>query len=420
MTTQTNNSVVYISPDNQNGYWINVPAINVAGFGAGQIARARLSAAAAAGQTTVFSVQAPTPSPLWYFSTDAAGDSLVISTPLNVPITLSPFTAITGFNGGYFQPNPGQKFNIFYKNAAAKLIDTPCFNLQAIVENTLSQYIDMSSVRFEYADDFERAIAKGSKTVQRPEIRLIVTQNTVSAIPNTFAFDFYDYPVPDVQSALVVFKGIQNAQAIYSFGGHGALAANSPTIQYQIVGGQQGSIVYAGGRNQKFTGTLFLFIANIGQTTVPSLAVTVAMPTVFDETTFTSGVNGGENEALMEAITDLTLSVKGRTGSADQSSHPNISVADFDLSSVHDSIASLDMASVRATLDTMCKGVMLTQKAVADLKRANETAHVYQQAKLNELLATVKYSSVADSECDDSETKTEVGSIESYVRSRRS
>lgn len=275
------------------------------------------------GQTIVYTLQAPIPAPLWYFATVNAGDKITILTTMNIPIITSavtPALGAVGFNNSYFQPNPGQKFNIIYEAGAPVLPGGPAFYIQCIVENTISQYIDMSSICFNHAPlAAERAIRKGTTYIP-PKVEFLVTQNTTSAIDNTIAIDYIDYPLPDNVSSLVSFRGLINVMALVSYGGLGSVASNSSSTQYQVVGGQSGFIAYAGGPMQTFTGRVFIYLTNIGNTGAPATVFVPAMPSIFDETVFTPGVNTSNNvsaanaASISETVREELAILKGMLG----------------------------------------------------------------------------------------------------------
>lgn len=290
-TTLISETIVYTNPASAITSW-NIAQSNPSGLGTSQCVTATSPAGVAINTNLTFSIQAPRPAPLWYFSTVNAADSLTIFTTGNIPITLTTITGTTGFNWGYFQPNPGQKFNIIYKAGAIVAAAAVCFTIQAVVENTLSQYIDLGSVKFEHED----------KCVIKPSMRLITTGNTTTAIPNTIAIDFKDYPIPETQNALCTFFGLLNAQGVLSKGNYGMMASGQATQQYFIVGGQMGSITMPGGTGMVYTGTIFLLISNIGTVSLPYTTFSIGMPTAFDVTEFQVGVESNQTQSVMTQL----------------------------------------------------------------------------------------------------------------------
>lgn len=313
MTTQINQTVIYTPP--ATGLTSSSILIqNTSGLGSSQNFVATTPAGIAVINSVLcYTVQAPRPAPIWYIAASAVTTTFTVFTIENNPITLTEFTPVIGFNGGFFQPNPGQKFNIFVKNGAILLPAANVFAIQAVVENTLSQYIDYSSINYEYED----------KCKMKPCSRNIVTGNAISAIPNTLAFDFYEYPIPHGENSLVSFKGLLNAQAILSYGSAGAVAGNSVTQQYVVVGGQVGSITYPGGRGMTFTGTIFLLLNNIGNVSLPPTVTVPSMSTTFDETTFALPVGGShstnEEVSMLDSISLRLDSMSFGSGSSGSS-----------------------------------------------------------------------------------------------------
>lgn len=299
MTTQINQTVIYTPP--ATGLTSSSILIqNTSGLGSSQNFVATTPAGLAVINSTLcYTVQAPRPAPIWYIASAAVTTTYTVFTVENNPITLTEFTPTVGFNGGFFQPNPGQKFNIFVKNGAILLPAANVFTIQAVVENTLSQYIDYSSINYEHEE----------KCRMKPSSRNIVTGNAISAIPNTIAFDFWDYPIPHTENSLVSFKGLLNAQAILSYGSAGAVAGNSVTQQYVVVGGQVGSITYPGGKGMTFTGTIFLLLNNIGNVSLPPTVTVPSMSTTFDETNFALPI-GGSHSINEEASAIMAINEK--------------------------------------------------------------------------------------------------------------
>lgn len=351
MTTQINQTVIYTPP--ATGLTSSsLQVSNVSGLGASQIFVGTTPSGVAINSTLCYTVQAPRPAPIWYIASAAATTSYQIFTVENNPITLTEFTAVVGFSGGYFQPNPGQKFNIFIKNGAVLAAAAQVFFIQAVVENTLSQYVDFSSVNYEHED----------KCRLKPCSRNIVTGNAISAIPNTIAFDFWDYPVPHTENSLVRFKGLLNAQAILSYGSAGAVAGNSTTQQYVIIGGQVGAITYPGGKGMTFTGTVFLLINNIGNVTLPPTITVPSMSTTFDETNFSFSVGGSHTVNEDTEMLSQILAKLDSQGSA----------------STKEGSTAMGMAIVSLT------------KQFEDMTSKNQEAHAIQQKFLDAILSKLE------------------------------
>lgn len=337
MTTQINQTVIYTPP--ATGLTSSsILTQNTSGLGASQNFVATTPAGIAVINSTLcYTIQAPRPAPIWYIASAAVTTTYVVFTVENNPITLTEFTPTVGFNGGFFQPNPGQKFNIFVKNGAILLPAANVFTIQAVVENTLSQYIDYSSINYEHEE----------KCRMKPCSRNIVTGNAISAIPNTIAFDFWDYPIPHTENSLVSFKGLLNAQAILSYGSAGAVAGNSVTQQYVVVGGQVGSITYPGGKGMTFTGTIFLLLNNIGNVSLPPTVTVPSMSTTFDETTFAVPI-GGSHSVNEEAGT---------------------------LASINERLDNMSMGSSDSGITALGLALVSMQKRVEDLISKMDSQH---------------------------------------------
>lgn len=291
---------------------------NLSGLGVSQNFVGTCPAGVPANSTLVYTVQAPRPAPLWYIASANATTSVSVATIENIPITLTPFASAVGFNQGFFQPNPGQKFNISVTNTAITVAAASLLFIQGVVENTLSQYLDLSTIAFENAD----------RAINKPTFRQIVTGNTISAIPNTLVFDFDRYPTPHTENSLVTFKGLLNAQATFTYGSYNAVAGSSIAKPYVIVGGQLGSMLYPGGKGMTYTGSIFLLLNNIGLVSLPPTIPIPSMSTIYDETTFETGVGGDATENQISAqISALAERMDTYSGKSTDSSNDALGMA---------------------------------------------------------------------------------------------
>lgn len=299
MTTQISQTVIYTPPASGLTSF-GVGSANLSGLGVSQIFNGTSPSGGPVNSTFCYTVQAPRPAPIWYIATVLGTTTYTIFTVENNPITLTAYTPAAGFfNGGYFQPNPGQKFNIFINSTIIVVPASTLFSIQSVVENTLSQYVDLGTVAYEHE----------SVCRVKPCVRMIVTGNSLSAIPNTLAFDFVDYPVPNTINAVTTFNGLLNAQGIISYGGYGSMSGSSTTQQYAIIGGQGAALMYPGGHGMKFNGTIFLLLNNIGLVSLPPTVPVPSLPSIFDDVNFSNMIGTTKGEVQLGAELDNILNI---------------------------------------------------------------------------------------------------------------
>jgi hypothetical protein len=382
-----NQSILYVNPASNLVDNSIVLATNVSGLGASQCVVGTCPGGIAAGGVLVYEVQCPKPAPLWYISTLNAADSFRISTIENQPISLTTFAAVTGFNGGFFQPNPGQKYVLAYTAGAPIGPGSNTWYLQAVIENTLNQYVEAGSIRFEHYD----------KVKIKPTVRQIITGNTTSAVPNTYAFDFSDYPIEASQNAIVSFFGVLNAQAIVSYGAYSSMAPSSATTPFTIVGGQMLSINYPGGKGMRYTGTIFMLLANIGMVSLPPTTCVPAAPSVFDETIFTPVTGAPSTDSLvsmLEELRDMVTVQRGMNKHNDSDSDDDDDQSAVILSNVHAMITKLDTKSIWTAIDGLVKMVNGIKSNVNELILTNRTAHERIEDRLASIVAHMSLSEV--------------------------
>jgi len=370
MTTNVSQSIIYTSnPTNQLSY--STASVNASGLGTSQCLTFTSPSVLTAGSTVACLIQAPKPAPLFYIGSNAATTTLQIFTPLQTPITLTAFSSVGFFNQGYFQPNPGQKFIFFIKVGAVTTVGQVLLTLQTVVENTLSQYVDMGSIKFEHS----------GRCRVPPVVRQIVTGNTTSAVPNTFAFDFVDYPLTEQENAIVKFKSMLNAQAMYTFGALGGMAPNSTSTPYVLIGGQWGSIIYAGGRGSTYTGTIFLLIVNIGNLSLPDTTYATSLPTIFDESDFSGLVGSVGSDSTYAGIAEIKEMLQGKRPKSfgaigfneDSDSDDDEVLKGIEVVRTH--VERLDIAPMKMIMDKLLNVSQNVQSKLDALTRNTKSEH---------------------------------------------
>lgn len=270
-------STLFVPPNsNDNGIPVPNVTMNPAGFGTGFGVTYVSPIALTVGQSLAFQITCPRPAPLWALSTAAAGDNITIRTTNNAPITLQPPNSVgglTGFNNGYFQPAQGSPYLFYYKAGAAVAANGVILNLQAVVENTIGQYIDLGSITPTLPPS-----ARGSGTY---EIGTTTALNSQSALPNCVFIEFMNYPVIAGLNILATARAMITAQAniTASKGGNNAWGAN--WLPMSIVGGQTFSFEYRSQHAGLYSGRISVAISNIGSVSLPPTLPMTSMTQAF-------------------------------------------------------------------------------------------------------------------------------------------
>lgn len=190
--------------------------VNLSGLGSAQALNIVAVPALAAGNICEFNLCVPSPAPLIYVQI-RAGDSMKIYEPDGVPIQYSQ-------NGNVlnWQPMPGGVYDFVLTLGTAVTAGSPIFQVQAVQENTIGQYINL-------APNVPRAWAH---TIQ---VRTGVTLNTTSAIPNTLFVDFLDTPVEPGVNILANFNITMQTSAVTAWGTYNATTIGASTSNVQLM-----------------------------------------------------------------------------------------------------------------------------------------------------------------------------------------
>lgn len=266
-------STIFIPPNgNDDLFTVSGKTGNPAGYGTSQIAQFSTPAALNVGNIAVVQVTCPKPAPLWAISTETAADRIVIRTINNQQIQLQTPTAftgvITGFNNGYFQPAACQTYLFYFIAGTAKAIGGECFELQAVIENTIGQYVDLGSIS---------TTTKTSNLSSKSSfyIGTTVSLNTTSTLANTVYIDFTNWPVNAGRNVLATAIALLSSQANKSVSAGFSNSAGTSWEPITIVGGQTFSFEYMSQRDGYFTGRISIAISQVGVVTLsPTIACT--------------------------------------------------------------------------------------------------------------------------------------------------
>jgi len=327
-------STVFLPPNsNDDLVAISGTQGNPAGYGTSQIIQFNTPIALTVGSVIPIQLTCPKPAPLWAVSTETAADRLVIRTINNQQIQLQTPTTIngvvTGFNNGYFQPAAGQSYLIYFVVGAAKAANGQCFELQAVIENTIGQYVDLGSISTTIKPS--SLPSKSSYT-----IGTTVSLNTTSTLANTVYVDFSNWPVNVGRNVLATGIALLTAQANKSISAAFTNNAGSSWEPIQIVGGQTFSFEMIAQRDGYFTGRISIAIAQVGVVTLSPTIPCTASAQVFETKYTMAGDNSSSSqdidagrlllaiEALNTKVTSMACQMEDADDSDDNSVVSNL------------------------------------------------------------------------------------------------
>jgi len=305
-------TTVFLPPNsNDDLVAVNGALGNPAGFGSSQILEFTTPVVLTAGEVIPTQFTCPKPAPLWAFSTANAADKLVIRTINNQSIQLQNPTTIngilTGFNNGYFQPAATQTYIIYFLSGVGRGVGASCFQLQAVVENTIGQYIDLGSV----ATTIRPSTLPSKSTYT---IGTTVALNTTSTLANTVYIDFSNWPVTAGRNTLATGIALLSTQANKSISSAFTNNAGSLWEPFQIVGGQTFAFEIQSQREGYWTGRISIAISQVGVVTLGATIGLTAMSQYFESRYTTVGdtaVSSQEIDSgkLLTAIEGLNMRV---------------------------------------------------------------------------------------------------------------
>lgn len=360
MSTSFTQTTIYF-PSNESPFVStgNVISANVSGLGASQCILVTAEALLAIGQVISLPIQVSVPPPLLYLSTANAGDILTIQSPDGLVINTDPNAAGVGFNGSHFQPSSGGRYIIYYKASVASVIGATLLSMQAVLENTIGQFINMSTIAF-----------GGEEEGKRPVISQSIALNTISAVPNTMNIDFDRIRIRKGLNVLATFRIMVNSTGVESWGKDYLSVVGSATKSVQLVAGQNYSAVWYSNESGVFSGRYSLTISQSGSLTLPSTCSAYASADMFPSLV--------SNTPELFTIADAEIErahVPGTSSSTQSNVNP------YQMDELSGLIKSL--SSVMATIESK------TNKLIQDCFKRNDEAHSYQNAKLTELMHLV-------------------------------
>lgn len=376
-------STIFLPP-NSNDDLVAVSGTqgNPAGFGVSQIAQFNTPIALPIGAVIPVQITCPKPAPLWAISTETASDRLVIRTINNQTINLqTPTTVngvITGFNNGYFQPSAGQTYLFYFVVGTAKGVNAQCFELQAVIENTIGQYIDLGSV----TTTIKPSSLPSKSTYQ---IGTTVSLNTTSTLANTVFIDFSNWPVVAGRNTLATGISLLTAQANKSISSAFTNNAGSLWEPFQIVGGQTFAFEMQSQREGYWTGRISIAISQVGVVTLSPTIPCTAISQTFEPRYTTIGDNAVSSQdidsgRLLMAIENLNTKVASMAIQIEDSTNHE---SDDSTSKVHEMMCDMSRKNEAAHQEIFRILAKLMKKVgMSDLKDDDTTSIVQEPHQL--------------------------------------
>lgn len=289
-------SSIFTSPnDPEDDLYTGYIVANSSGLGASQniqILAGNAAAGLVAGQVSALEFQVAVPAPKIYFQLLNATDKLLIQTPTGLIENLDTTGGVA--NGFNYQPSYGATYILYFTAGAIYAAGTPLINMQAVLENTIGQYIDIPSIMWQ--DDNGKPLMGPD----RPMVRQGVSGNTVSAVPNTIYVDFVNYKVKRGQNFVVTFRVLVNAAAVETFGGFGGpSSAGANTRSVQLIAGQNYTAIWNATLSGMITGTYSLLVSSAGTLSLPATVPVISIPEQREE----------YNESIMGQAVDIGSNV---------------------------------------------------------------------------------------------------------------
>lgn len=273
MTTSFAQTTIYFPPNSNDDLVPLAFSGNVSGLGVSQcIGLLNSAVVLPLGNVIGIPFQVSRPPPLLYFTTQNVADKIVIQSPDGLVISPSTFAPIAGFNGVYFQPSAGGTYLFYFTSGILRGPNDPCAAVQAVLENTVGQYIDMGSVSYSVKTELLQVM---------PQVSQIIAANTTSAVPNTFCIDFTKFPVSKGLNILATYRVMVSAAGMEQFGKDflNTVGANAKTVT--IVAGQAMAVQWYSTENGFLNARYSLTISGAGQLALPATVGMTAISSMY-------------------------------------------------------------------------------------------------------------------------------------------
>lgn len=363
MSTSFTQTTVYF-PSNESPFASTSSFIgNVSNLGVSQCISITAEKIIAVNEVVSLPFQVAVPPPLLYLSTSTANDTLTIQSPDGLIISTDANATGAGFNGQHYQPSAGGRYIMYYKSGTAKAIGDPMINIQAVLENTIGQFISMGSIS--YPTEQENG--------KQPEVSQTIALNTTSAVPNTLNIDFERVRVKKGINVLATFRIMVNSSGVETWGKSYLSTVGASTRTVQLIAGQNYPAIWYSPEDGYFSGRYSVTISQSGNLTLPATCTAFSAPDMFP--TLVSNTPEMYTSAQLEQST--TIDVDKPRG----------------VPSIQSAISSYQMDEIVGTLAALVNKLNDLDRQVSDkickFSEENRQAHSYQNTKIAEIIHSI-------------------------------
>lgn len=259
-------SVLYCAPASSPTDWVSLQ-LNTSGLGTSQNAALQTTGVVAISTSIATVIQTAAPAPLLYYQL-LVGDTVTIFTPSGEVVTPQSGTIANTY---FFQPAPEVAYNVVIFNGTAKIAGVNLIIFQSVIQNTIGQIIDMSSIVYPNKSGVITNSGEMIKPVESTSVmsRVGLDLNTTSAIPNTMFIDINNMPVRAGKNFLVTISARLNSNAVVRFAPYGSTGIGTDSSPAVLVATQGYSFEYDSTSDGFVTGTFAMTILAVGQTVLP-------------------------------------------------------------------------------------------------------------------------------------------------------
>jgi hypothetical protein len=272
MSTSFTQTTIYFPPDFGPALNGTEVSTDLAGYGNSQCPVVTNTVATTVGQIISVPFQVAVPPPLLYIATLDITDSIIIQCPDGLNLQPNPITT-RGIYGVYFQPSAGGKYTAYYKSGTAAAIGSNLLTFQAVLQNTVGQFLNLPALTFPQINLAEVEI--------KPTVKETVALNTTSAVPNTIEIDFVRIPVRRGINVLMCVPVQVGSNAVESWGADYLSASGVPTKSVILTAGQPYYAQWVASVDGYLSAKYSITLQSAGSTTLPATCSAYAAPDIF-------------------------------------------------------------------------------------------------------------------------------------------
>lgn len=360
MSTSFTQTTVYFPPNESPFASSSSFQGNVSNLGVSQCISITAEKLIAINEVVSLPFQVAVPPPLLYFATAQANDVLTLQSPDGLIISTDANATGAGFNGQHFQPSAGGRYIMYYKSGSAKGVSDPMINLQAVLENTIGQFISMGSISYPVEQE----------NGKQPEVTQTIALNTTSAVPNTLNIDFDRIRVKKGINVLATFRVMVNSSGVETWGKSYLSTVGASTRTVQLIAGQNYPAIWYSPEDGYFSGRYSVTISQSGNMTLPATCAAFASPDIFPS--LVSNTPEMYTSAQLEQSTTIDID-KPKGGSMNQSV-----IQGFQLDEIVGMLSALSHRMQDIDLKVSDQIIKFADE--------NRKAHSYQNTKMTEII----------------------------------